>query len=115
MDLLTVLAHEFGHVLGLPDVGGQTQDGASALANQDRDDSARAREFEFREIAWKKQRADLVQQGRDPDRFAAESLARALVPASGPMPVVNPSKPTVQPRTARVWQFDLCRHDAVAA
>ena len=69
-------------VLQLPGSEKAAQDWASYLATQDRDDSARAREFELREIAWQKQRATLVKQGQDPDRFAAAQLAQAVVPAS---------------------------------
>ena len=50
---------------------------AGAWARQDQDDRARAREFELREIAWKKQRAELVKKGADPDRFRAAQLAQS--------------------------------------
>ena len=90
-------------VLRLPDPPGQAKqfDWATTLALRDRDDSARSREFELREIAWQKQRSELAKQGRDPDKFTAESLARTVVPASGLMPVVAASQPQARPRRAR--------------
>ena len=52
-------------------------DWVDAWARQDQDDSARAREFELREIAWQKQRAELMKKGADPDRVAAAQLAQS--------------------------------------
>ena len=80
--LVAVNAEVCRKVLHVPDPGGRNVNWAGALAYQDRDDSARAREFELREVAWRKQRAELIQQGCDPEQVAAEQLARVVVPAA---------------------------------
>ncbi len=87
LGLATLNAEVCRKVLHLPEPGGRKVDWAGALAYQDREDCARAREFELRELAWKKQRAELIAQGRDPEQVAAEQLARAVVQAAGPAAV----------------------------
>ena len=86
------------NLLRLPGAIGPTEQ-SNAWAYRDRDDSSRAREFELREIAWQKQRAEMLQKGEDPDRFRAAQLALAVSPS--PASVAKPSQPKPEPRRSR--------------
>jgi hypothetical protein len=86
------------YVLHLPTPAGQAK--ATTPASQNREASAQAREFELREIASQKQRADLVKQGQDPDKIAAEQLAHIVVPSSSSAPTGS-AVTAVQPALRR--------------
>ena len=86
------------NLLSLPGANGKPEQ-SNAWAYRDRDDSSRAREFELREIAWQKQRAELLQKGQDPDRFRAAQLAQSVAPS--PALVAKPSQPKPEPRRSR--------------
>ena len=90
-------------LLRLPDPKGAkaTEDWASARARLDRDDSARAREFELRQIQWQKDYAELKKKGQgDPDRLMAAKVAHAALGIPEPAESrTSPEKP--QPKARR--------------
>ena len=86
------------NLLRLPGANGKSEP-SNAWAYRDRDDSSRARAFELREIAWQKQRAELLQKGQDPDRFRAAQLAQAVAPSRAL--IAKPVQPQSEPRRSR--------------